>query len=150
MREIIFKGKTVDDGRWVEGSLVKKIDPLLGLTHCFIVRQKIDHSGILNSILSWYKVFPDTVGQYTGLEDKNGVRIFEGDLVEPYDDEFDKAVIEFRNGRFCICYYGIPGMQMEYGWDETAGDYGLCDCEELQYDENEVVIGNIHDEEKQT
>ena len=147
MREIIFKGKTVDDGRWVEGNLVRKIDPLMGLTYRYIVRQEVGSNGLLESTVSWYKVFPDTVGQYTGIKDKNGKRIFEGDLVEPYDDEFDKAVIEFRNGRFCICYYGIPGMQMEYGWDETAGDYGLCDYEELQYNENEVVIGNIHDKD---
>lgn len=138
MREILFRAKALYDGRWVYGSFVHAGKEYI------ILPENVERMGGAEFSMG-YLVDPETVGQYTGLNDKNGKRIFEGDLVKPYDDEYDKAVIEFHNGRFCVCYYGTLGMQMEYGWDETAGGYGLCECEELQYCEDEEVIGNIHD-----
>ena len=89
MREILFKGKTYE-GNWVEGNLIITGD------ECYILSQKSEC--ILkntNTYGHWYinkpctKVIPDTVCQFTGLTDKNGIKIFEGD----YD----------RDGHYVIC-----------------------------------------------
>lgn len=69
MREILFRGKRVDNGEWVYGSFHKKFES------CFIIPLPI--------ITSQSKVDPATVGQYTGLT-ANGRQIFEGDIVIEY------------------------------------------------------------------
>jgi hypothetical protein len=116
MREILFRGKRKDNGEWV-----------YGFYRSYIYRKK-KHAW-LETIDRIWEVKPETVGQYTGLEDINGVKIFEGDIVrygdfgripEP-DISMDKVVWE--NGGFII-----------------GGEYmGLSYSVEIE------IIGNIHD-----
>lgn len=71
MREILFRGKQIDNGEWVEGFYLKYADG-----GCTISVPQPD-----NSMLQ-YIIEPSTAGQFTGLADKNGTKIFEGDIVE--------------------------------------------------------------------
>lgn len=121
MREILFRGKRKDNGEWVEGFLT--IDP----TICDYV---IDIVG-LTSIM----IRPETVGQYTGLCDKNGKRIFEGDIVKAQDDIFSSPFCDGVVGKIVYdeCAYFIePRNPMDSQWL-----FNECAVYE--------IIGNIHD-----
>ena len=134
MREILFKGKRIDNGEWVKGFLVKKIDPLLGVESWFILVQEYDTSCIdkkptlLESLMTWYKVIPETVSEFTSLCDKNGKKIFEGDVVKNIDGAFlvcwDKEKCAFIM-RFLE--YPYETLYLEEMWEDSE------------------IIGNIHD-----
>lgn len=119
MREIIFRGKCMDNGEWVKGFYVCVPD-----TH-YIMTGKFDSltNGIINS--EAYKVDPSTIGQFTGLEDKLGTKIFEGDVIDDLGVEyivvFNSDYAQFR-GKFD-------------GWNAEISHIASR-CE---------VIGNIHD-----
>ena len=119
MREILFKGKRIDNGEWVKGFYLEL--PGVGAV-------------ILNDN-GYAKVIPETVGQYTGLPDKNGKKIFEGDIVE-FTDKYThikgraEIVFEAFKWKYSGCYYGGNPMV----W--------LCiDDKSIEYE----VIGNIYD-----
>lgn len=144
MREILFRGKRVDNGEWVEGFLVKKIDPLLGVESWFILVQKYDRScidnkpTILESLMTWYKVIPETIGQYTG-KTLCDTKVFEGDIVEWYEEYVDSwgytqtangySVVVWDDEKFCWGFDTDGHIQSFNNWDW----YGC------------FVVGNIHD-----
>lgn len=106
-------------GKWVEGCYFMAKDDKYNILHCI---SEIKGEQI-------FKVVPETVGQYTGLSDKNGTKIFKGDIVRKYlnySGENIYAVIEYKLG---------------YYWLSFSKDAGL-----LLGDEHEKieVIGNIH------
>ena len=119
MREVLFRGKRKDNGEWAEGLLwKKKYNHNKLFISCF--PDKDDNEEV-------FVICPETVGQYTGLTDKNGKRIFEGDIfnIEYPETIVKNAVIEYVGASF-------------YG--STSFDYWELD----DYLEIEV-IGNIHD-----
>ena len=139
MREILFRGKRTDNGEWIEGYAA-----MSGGT--FIICD----NGLTYGGFIVYEVIPETVGQYTGLTDKNGVRIFEGDILRGFEYPFCSNINgEFNyfaeivwfddSSAFGIYTFKNPKSNVR-GISEGNTDY----LEYFNADKWEV-IGNIHD-----
>ena len=141
MREIKFRGKRVDNGRWVYGGYHKHIARQI----CPIGDDKLNDSDIKHLIVQsgfadWnmpkplqaVEVIPETVGQFTGLHDKNGVEICEGDIVREQGNDYTPI---YQNG-----------IYMAYNVDKINDPYVSTQFNVIWRNGCEV-IGNIHDQE---
>ena len=122
-REIEFRGKRLDNDEWMYGDLIH--DNQGG---CYVY--PLDNLGLFVE----NKVDDNTVGQFTGMIDKNGIKIFEGDIVR-WDKDQKLYVVVFRNGMF---YASVEECN-----PHIYGGFPLwCLCEEEQHC---TIVGNIYD-----
>lgn len=130
MREILFRGKRVDNGEWAFGYFWNN-----DVGNSFIRVTKENDEIVLKD----YEVISETVGEYTGLTDKNGKRIFEGDIVKTCGNHIGK--IEFGQ------YWDEEVEEDFYGYAWVGKDeYGESITLSLNKCWNgHEVIGNIHD-----
>ena len=138
MREILFRAKRMSDGEWVDGSL-------------FIDEKKEKHEiliGYVNYRVS-REVDPNTVGQFTGLTDKNGKKIFDGDIIRSSNGR-QSAVSVVKYGAYkpdmvfdmFRDFIGCQPKQPMYGLFAQSNKETVCLFDSPHLIE---VIGNIHD-----
>ena len=130
MREILFRGKRVDNGEWVYGHYGKYMLMNGESVPCISTPNK---EAVCGNIC--YDVEASTVEQYTGLTDKNGKKIFEGDILEDtYGNETYRDVV-VANRWNCSCCDGVYG----YAFEHHAAWLDFRDIESC------TVVGNVHD-----
>ena len=146
MREILFKAKRIDNGKWVEGYYYKMSET----TYCFkedyerkpvpehhyILQERITDWGLPNRIVQ-IEIDPETLCQFTGLYDKNGKKIWENDIFQ-YTDEItmitNKDLIKYNETHASFVRLHNTGkLGLQYLWIDEA----ICNHGE--------VIGNIFD-----
>ena len=122
MRENLFRAKRKDNGEWVEGGL------------CIINKSPFICYEMVKGLPKLTEVEENTIGQYTGLTDKNGTKIFEGDVLKNvmrWCDEERNGVVTFKDGAFGFIWYR----------GEVEMFHAFVSVVNIEYE----VIGNIND-----
>lgn len=139
-REILFRGKTRDSGRWITGNLINLS------SDNYAIRFKV------NDIYFDVEVIPKTIGQFTGLKDKNRKKIFEGDIIKY--TEHSRYLLKSFIAAVSYKEYLASFAYLKLGLDENGWEQPLIHFfNEIDEFEEDVlpyieIIGNIHDNQE--
>lgn len=127
MREILFKAKRKDNGKWIEGYYLKRYDLLGNEEHL------IFHADSY-TVWEYAEIDPETLCQFTGLRDKNGKRIWENDILMAHLDEFYPEDVTYET-----IEWGVAGWVTH---EANSVDKQYLDEFDLEHFK---VVGNIFD-----
>ncbi len=131
-RNIAFRAKRLSDGAWATGDFVSLYDDKGRRSHRIYTGYAESDCDELYP--DWYEVDPDTVGQYTGMADVKGVKIFEGDIVR-----FNRIdALGWTRQRIGRILYA-ESVPVFYILATTGDGWDWCDCHDIE------LIGNVFD-----
>lgn len=135
MREIKFRGKSSDDDKWVYGAFLPDALEQIGDKRCTwgFIRY---YDNLIGKMVT-REVDRETIGQYTGLKNSDGVKVYEGDILEWFSPKADTDGSDLRC-KVTVIWNGC-------GFDVDGYENGLIDFLECKGNETVKVIGNIHD-----
>lgn len=139
-REILFRGKRIDNGEWAEGCLLYSDDEYRIVTSMLSSGENEE-----TVMAASHKVYGDTICQYTELRDDNGTKIFDGDILKLYDENNNYTW-------YAVVSFGNPNGEYVWGWNlvpigEFNGNFDILLWIDMPRTVCEI-IGNSHDNKK--
>ena len=139
-RQIKFRGRRINTPEWVYGFIIGSLDPTKEED---VYRAWFIHEGV--SIKEAIRVDPETIGQFTGLLDKNGNEIYKGDIVTFTDGNYRPILLIkwFDSLTWDSRVSSHPGFFFKQKWHDESNE---CEMDyHLGFDNGLEIIGNIHE-----